>query len=432
MLLEFRVSNYRSFRDEQTFSLVPTIRDHSHENANVVRKDGHRILKSAAVYGANAGGKSNLVKAFGAVKEFVATSATQMTLGDKIDVEPFRLQREYADRPTEFRFALLLDGVRYDYGFSATAERVHDEWITAYPKGVGQRWLERFYHPDAEEYEWKCRGPLAREKRGLIARTRQNGLALARGAERNIDELAPLFLWFKEKLRVLDQSTPPEALDSTMRYSMELFRENSEFGSYVRGMIADADLGIAGLGVEGREISESDLPRDLPHELRDRILSKLGKEGLLTWVLTHLNRDTGEAVRLSPDDEAAGTLRLLALSGPWWYTLQHGYTLVVDELDCSLHPHLVRKLVQVFQSPAHNRSGAQLIFVTHDSTLMDRSLVRRDQIWLVEKERNGASRMFSLWDVRETPRKTEAIQRGYLGGRYGGVPSFGATLEEVD
>jgi AAA15 family ATPase/GTPase len=217
-----------------------------------------------------------------------------------------------------------------------------------------------------------------------------------------------------------------------MPYSLNLFREDANFRSYLTEVIADADMGIARLDVVQKQVSEVELPAELPDEVRKRVLAKPAEYDLMTWIFTHLNRESGEEAKLFVNQEAAGTQRLLALSGPWWDTLQNGYTLVVDELDCSLHPHLVRKLVQIFQSPIHNPSGAQLVFATHDATLLDLSLLRRDQVWLVEKHSSGASRMFSLWDYRETPRKQEAILRGYLGGRYGGVPSFGPTLEAVE
>lgn len=431
MLLEFRVKNFRSFAEEQTLSLVASS-DTEHEDSAVFNTHGHRILKSAAIYGANASGKSNFVRAIEFVQQFVSTSATSMNIGDELAIDPFVLSRDFVEEPGEFSFALLLDGVRYDYGFSATRKRVHSEWIAAYPKGHRQRWLERYYDPNTDTYQWECRGPLAKEKKGLESRTRSNGLAIARGAERNIQRIIPLFSWFRTHLRIIDQSVPPEAFGSPMEFTINLFREDRGFQEFVLNILKDADMGIAQLGLIERPVSDNDLPRELSGELRVRLLKSYADRSMMTWVSTHKNFSTGETADMVLDLEAAGTQRLVAMCGPLWYTLQRGYTLFVDELDCSMHPHLVRKLIQLFQSPEHNKSGAQLIFATHDSTLMDLSLLRRDQIWITEKNRTGASELYSLWDFKDKPRKQEAIQRGYLGGRYGGVPNFGPLLEAVE
>jgi AAA15 family ATPase/GTPase len=133
-------------------------------------------------------------------------------------------------------------------------------------------------------------------------------------------------------------------------------------------------------------------------------------------------------------DESNGTQRFFALAGPFLDALAKGTVVVVDELECSMHPLLTRKLIELFQSPEANKSGAQLIFATHDSTLMDPELFRRDQIWLVEKNRRGASELFSLYDfdTKDRPRNTEVFQRNYLAGRYGGVPKFGPTFEDLE
>lgn len=428
MLLEFRVKNYRSFADEQTLSLVAS-NDDSHEDKNIHHVLDYRTLKSTAVYGANASGKSNLIYAINAVRYFVSLSATNMTIGDEIGVESFLLDREYMDQPSEFHFSLLLDGKRFDYGFSATSERVVGEWIFTYPRKKAKPWLERYYNEETNEYEWKFGGPLEKEKKGLIARTRDNGLALSRGVERNIKALEPLFMWFRNNLRVLDLSKSPE---TGMPRSLTLFKEDESFRSFMGSFIKNADMGISKITAVEDPEPEYNITQDIPEQLKKEIQSRLKKSSLMTWILTHKNQETDFSVDMLLDRESAGTQRLLALGGPLWDTLSHGYTLFVDELDCSLHPHLVRKLIELFQSSTHNKSGAQLIFVTHDSTLMDLTLFRRDQICIIEKQSSGASQMYSLWDFDTKPRKSEAIQRGYLSGRYGGIPNFGPELEFVE
>lgn len=431
MLLEFRVKNFRSFGEEQTFSLVASS-DLDHEDTAVSNVGGHRVLKSAAIYGANASGKSNLFKAFEFVSNYMSSSATRMNIDDEIDVDPFLLDERLKDEPTEFFFAILLGDIRYDYAFAVTRNRVVEERIVAYPRGRAQQWLTRTFNRDQETYEWSFRGPLAKEAKGLKARTRDNGLVLARGAERNIEELKPLYLWLAKKLRTLDLSFPPTTPQSTMSYSINLFQNQDEFRDFLEDLVRAADVGITQVGVEERFLSIEDFPQKMHSKISKDFIDKLSNQQAITWLSKHSNLETGYSSVFHADMESEGTLRLMAFSGPLWDTLQNGYCLVVDEFHSSLHPHLARKLIQLFLSPEHNKSGAQLIFVTHDSTLMDLSLLRRDQIWLTEKNQTGASELYSLWDFKDKPRKQEAIQRGYLGGRYGGVPNFGSMLEAVE
>jgi len=398
---------------------------------NLTDIDGLRVLKAAALYGANGSGKSNFVRALRAARSFVVHSATQMNLGDRIELMPFMLCKARRLSPAQFDFALVVDGIRYDYGFAATHERVHSEWIIAYPKGHARRWLERSYSPGNDEEDWICRGPLeGRTGKLLRDRTRPNALALSRAAEQSIQALAPLFLWFKNNLRVLDLSQSPEWL---MSDSLSMFQRNHDFRRHLRELIADADMGISDVAVVERVISESDFPEEMPPEVRREVLRSVGDGPLLSWRLSHPNAETGERAHLPYELEAGGTQRLLALSGPFWGSVMSGSTLVVDELDCSLHSFLVRKLVELFQSPRFNRGGGQLIFTTHDTTLMDLSLFRRDQIWFAEKVPSGASRLYSLYDFEESGEKVRlgtAVQRRYMAGRYGGVPSFGPELDD--
>ena len=171
MLIEFRVANFRSFGEEQVFSLLAS--GDTEHSANVITRGKFRVLKAAAVYGANASGKSNLVKAIGVMETFVRTSATQMNIGDPIRVDSFGLDRALADKPSLFETTMLVDGVRYTYGFTVTRERVHDEWLIAYPKGRAQTWFERELDPATGETTWVFRWDLKKEQRLLQEKTPQ-------------------------------------------------------------------------------------------------------------------------------------------------------------------------------------------------------------------------------------------------------------------
>lgn len=432
MLIEFRVANFRSFHEEQTFSLVAS-KDEKHPG-NLIPGEKFNLLKAAAIYGSNASGKSNLIKAIDFMEEFIRNSATRMNQGDKIPfIVPFRLAPDSRAKPSSFEVTVVVDETRFEYGFSATRERVHDEWLAAYPPPHRRRqqWFERRFDPQTEQTTWAFRGPLKPEEAILKAKTRDNGLVLSRGAELNIGFLNELFLWFRKSLRIYDLSDPPVAL---MISTIERIREDPEFRNRVVKLLRHADLGIDGVNVESESVDWESVPDDVK-----RLIPEKGRRELLVSGLsvrtTHrlFGSDAHEQFDMEKN-ESNGTMRLFALAAPVLDALSKGRVIVVDELECSMHPLLTRKIIELFQSPEANKKGAQLIFATHDSTLMDPELFRRDQIWLVEKNRSGASELFSLYDfdTEDRPRNTEAFQRNYLAGRYGGVPNFGPILEDLE
>jgi hypothetical protein len=269
----------------------------------------------------------------------------------------------------------------------------------------------------------------------LKENTRDNCLALSRGAELNIRPLSDLFLWFRRRLWVFDLSIQPMLL---IERTAQRVRENPAFGERVVQMIRHADLGIDGFNIAEESLSAArrDLPEAVIKPLMEVVRQLSGKDSLSKLFVKTSHRIPGSDAQELFDleqDESNGTQRFFALAGPVLRALDNGEVVVVDELDCSMHPLLTRKLIELFQSPEANTKGAQLIFATHDSTLMDPELFRRDQIWLVEKNNRGASELFSLYDfeTKDRPRNTEAFERNYLAGRYGGVPKFGPIFEDL-
>ncbi|MCI0460156.1 MAG: AAA family ATPase [Gemmataceae bacterium] len=440
MLIEFRIGNFRSFDEPQTFSLVASS-DTRHPD-NCIPFGKLQLLKSAAVYGANASGKSNLIRAIDFMRRFVLYSATTMNVGDEIPVVPFQLHPDSRGKASFFEAAFVVGGVRYQYGFTATSKRVQDEWLIAYPKGRPQHLLERRFNTKTEQPTWAFRGELQKEGTLLKERTRDNGLVLSRGAELNVAPLTTVFLWFRQKMAVLDLSTSPTSLiDQT---AMRL-KDDATFRERVLRLIRHADLGISDLEVseEQSRVFSGSVPARLsgryavvlPHWYPTMATGAVNTAHVPTApTIRSIHRSAdGEAVPFDfLEAESNGTQRFFALAGPWLDALDQGALLVIDELDCSMHPSLTWKLVELFQTSDANPHGAQLVFSTHDSTLMDLELFRRDQIWIVEKDRAGASRLSSLYDFEEKPRNNEAVQQRYLAGRYGGVPVFGPTFEDLE
>ena len=436
MLIQFSVQNYRSFREEQTLSLVAG-KDTTHPGSLINCGGKFRLSKVASIYGANASGKSNLVKAMKAMERFVLNSATRMSLGDSIEfVSPFRLDGSTAQEPSQFEIKLLIEGDIFVYGFSATKEQVHDEWLSVQPQGRRKsKWLESSRDKASGAISWAFRGPLKRDEGLLKEKTRDNGLVLSRAAELNIEAVKPLYLWFRNTFGILDLSERPTGLG---QLTAERMNEDKEFQNRVIRLVREADFGIGSLSVKEEEFMQS-IPDDAPKKFREILVALqnlTGDEKLTRFSITtdHSLNDGETPISFSlEEDESNGTQRFFALAGPILSALSDGDLLVIDEIDCSMHPLLTRKVIELFQSPEENRNGAQLVFTTHDSSVMDQTLLRRDQIWLTEKRANGATELFSLYDfgASSRPRKDTAFEKNYLAGRYGAIPSFGPFFEDL-
>jgi hypothetical protein len=278
----------------------------------------------------------------------------------------------------------------------------------------------RHYDPATGNTEWQLRGELKGAK-DLVDKTRANGLFLSRAAEMNLDSVAELYLWFRDRFSFLGLAALPRAL---MQQTACHAAGDSSFRGRVERLIRDADFAIHGLV----------LGDQLEFDFFDEGLRRETKAVVAVGTL-HGIPDSEETVRFRLEaDESNGTQRFFALVGPVLEALDEGRLLVVDELDCSMHPQLTYKLVEMFHSPEANPKGAQLVFATHDTSLMTPALFRRDQIWLTEKTRKGAAVLFSLCEIQpeKRPRKDEPFEKHYLAGRYGGVPNFGPALEDFE
>lgn len=443
MLISFSVENYRSFAGEQTLSLE-AVKDDTHPD-HVVNNGRSTLLKSAAIYGSNASGKSNLLRAFSFMEQLVRTSATSMNLGDLIrGANYFRLDKTRLDKPCSFDIRVLLNGTEYQYGFTVTKERVCDEWLYVKREGIrSTNPLSRQFDSSTEKTDWKLQGEL-KGAHDLIKKTRDNCLFLSRAAEMNVDFVQDLFLWFKKSLWCLNFASIPELL---IQQTARQIENNPDLRIRVEKLVHDADFGIDGLYTSKE--SAFPAPEDAPEEIRMFMhsLAEFAKSNLprskdgneKRWqryaVQTlHKLPDSEESVTFSlEDDESYGSQRFFGIIGPILHALDHGRVLIVDELDCSMHPRLTRKIVELFHSKETNPNGAQLIFATHDTNLMTPTLFRRDQIWITEKGNNGGTELYSLSDIdsKDRPRKEEPFEKRYLEGRYGGVPNFGPALEDL-
>lgn len=412
MLIEFKIKNFRSFREEATLSMVASTDKTLPENTIIAPEFGGRsLLRSAVVYGPNAAGKSNLISAIHLVDDLVNGSMDRK-LNSPIEVTPFLLVTELNTAPSEFEVTFIdSQDVRYQYGFHVTAKQILREWLVAYPKGLPQTWFEREQAVGGEP-SWYFGRNLKGKNSQVAELTRPDVLFLSNAAKLNHRQLGRVFEWFQKSLRVIgaDELSP-----YLYAYSAARAKEDKESQERIRRLLSVADFGISGFDIREETYTEKDLPEDMPAELRNQLINKKHLDVYMRHPV-----GTGGEVALPLEEESNGTQRLFALSGPLAEVLENGWTLFVDELDASLHPLLVRYLVELFHNPQINPKGAQLIFNTHDTTLMDCCLFRRDQIWFVEKDRQGCSHLYPLLDY--SPRKDEALAKGYLLGRYGAIP----------
>lgn len=418
MLIEFKFSNFRSFYDEQVFSMVASSEKDMPENKFHVEEFSKDILRSAVLYGANASGKSNFVKALGFVQGFIENSA-ETKMGSEIPITPFAFCQDRKVEPAKFEITFIHKKVRYQYGFSVTTNQVIDEWLIAYPKGLPQTWYERTFDSDSSKHEWYFGPNFKGEKMRLVNLTRPNVLFLSLAVKFNHELLKDVYDWFDYYLRVISaDKLIPYFRDYTARKILE--DENLKKG--IASLLKQFDTGVEDISVQKKTLSNADFPEEIPEEVRNFFKGSEQYE----IKLSHFGNQKNQIIPLPFEEESMGTQKLFSIFYPWLDALFNGYTLIMDEIDTSLHPLLVQKLINLFHDDWNTNSG-QLIFNTHDTTLLSSSLFRRDQIWFVEKDQESRSHLYPLLEYK--PRKDESLEKWYLAGRYGGIPFLNNQLE---
>jgi hypothetical protein len=424
VLIEFRVENHRSLRDEQVFTMeAGRVGDDDDQRPRRVSGHSEKLLPVGALYGANASGKSNVLGALQFMRDSVCDSQRAWTPDGGVprDSFAFGLQKT---RPSLFEITMLVDSIRYQYGFVASDDRFLEEWLRAWPSGKKQLWFER----DLENF--KFGDHLRGEKRVIEEVTRPNALFLSAAAQLRHPQLLPIFRWFRrmQLFRVPSKSYPfSSRLPTELVLEQMLQRsvgddaeadqpEPSEPHEGIstesllqrfRALLSDADFGIIDL-----RVNKTDSVTSLRRRYRG---IQLKHQAALddAW--------------LPLEEESRGTRMLFEIGLPILDALQSGGVVVIDELESSLHPLLADRIVRLFNDPETNSPNGQLIFTTHNTDLLGTVLgepaLRRDQVWLTEKNREGATVLYPLTDYK--PRRAENLERGYLQGRFGAIPFLG-------
>lgn len=416
MLLEFRVRNYRTFKDEVVFSMIASNYDKSERESENVRYDDKfklRILKSAAIFGANASGKSKLVEALSFVRWFALNSFQSLKNGDPIQVNQHLLSQESSKKPSGFELVFLQDDTIYRYGFEVDTVRVVKEWLW---KRENRKEVMIFNRDCDEVNAHPALFKIFRNEffKPLI---RSNCLLLSSAAQANDVNVEKVMQWFR-KLRILS------GVDSSSQERVTVLKSmNPEVKKKILQFLISADIGIVNFNIKSLSQDKTD---DFDPTIEPSGFVKVNSlpsvlEGVTT---THLKFDekngSAEEIEFSMiNDESGGTRKFFSLAYPIVEALTEGNTLVVDELDSGLHPNLTEKIVELFNSIG-NVTGAQLIFNTHGSNILSSKLLRRDQVWFIEKDLFGTAKLYSLSDIQV--RKNDRFEKEYLEGRYGAIP----------
>lgn len=387
MLVQFKIKNHRSIKDEAVISFSAS-KDKSLEQALLSPDEKKQLLPVIALYGANAAGKSNVLHALVAMRNMVTGDMSKISKGQKLKWEPFA----GTNNPTELEIIFYYKKIKYAYGFTFNEKNILTEYLYHWP--LGREAL--VFNRDENKYEF--RENIA-EQNVLASRTPDNKLYLVSSNDWNCPQTELAYRWFTEQL-MGNIEQPVDSNDTIAQIN-----ESSIAKARIIHELQIADLGISDVTIKFAD--KKNVVVTTTHNIGD-------KDG------------SSKNFNLLMEQESAGTQRFFARIGVFLSALDNGALLIVDELEASMHPLLTRRLIEMMQDKNINRNGAQLLFTTHDAMLLDLDLFRRDQIWFAEKnDMTAATELYALSEY--SPRKGENIRKGYLQGRFGAIPFIGGS-----
>jgi uncharacterized protein len=411
MLLSFKVKNYRSIKDPVLFDLQAT-NDDSHVNDAVFECGKFSLLKSAAIYGPNASGKSNIFKAFLVFRLMILESLFRSTLTENLPSEPFKLDVKRVGEPTSFEMKFLLDGEVFSYGFQFNTQRIWSEWLKR------ERGNVEYFSRTGQEIK-SNKNSYKEATSALKNQTAPRVLFLSVLASNN----APVAKKITELIKRINFISGAERGD-TLNYSFGEFVKDSKRAEKMKQFIVQADFGVRDIQANERIVSAKQL-QNIPDKFKEFLFEENSQiaEREIKFLHVAYDKNGKETSGVALDflqEESEGTQQMFALSAPIIDTLENGKILCIDEIDSSLHPMLCRYLVTLFNSKERNRNNAQIIFTTHDISLLSEEFLRRDQIFFTKKKKDGSTELFSLADLSE--RKGADFSKRYMEGRYDALP----------
>ena len=427
MLVSFSVKNFRSFSEQQTISMVASVGAKRKEKFSFATENSFVpfLLRSACLFGPNGAGKSSLVLAFDFFRDFVMYSAKDSQEGEEINVTPFILDSRCREMPSEFEAVFIHKGDLYQYGFAVDKNRVWSEWLFSKPNQKdtkNRRLFQREFDLETSTYYWNISKKYVKgEKELWKISTRENALFLSTAILLNSTAFKNIFDWIRSSLRIIHSASRLSPA-FTVHQCLEKGRE-----SKILDLIQAADIKIRSMNFDEQELHLRDaFPTDTTAEsARDELKNRKQGKKLVKITSLHQGAD-GKPIGLDFNEESEGTKVIFSLAGPWFDVLENGYTLIIDELHNSLHPHALKFLIQLFHDPKINSNNAQLIFTSHETSVMTKDFMHQDQIWLLEKGEAENSMLIPLSDYKV--RDVSTFQKAYLDGRYGAVPKLRAIV----
>lgn len=418
MLVEFRVRNFFSIQDEQVFSMVASS-DKTFLDSHTNNDKKLTLLKSSVIYGANAAGKSNIIKALIAMRQIITSSAKSQR-GDELPIMPFVLGND-EDKPTKFEIIFIQDNIRYQYGFILNTEKILEEWLLAFSESNrAQKWFERIYSEKEKKYHYTFGAKFLGSKQLWADNTRENALYLSIATQFNSKQLKPVFDFFLDNLKIATEDHWSDAQEVTI----ELIEKGN---AKIINCLKKVDLDIEDIWIKHEELNITELiqEKSISQNLKQEKLDNTGRLIKQDIQIIHTDQK-GSRVGFNIALESKGTQKFFKLIGPWIDTLEKGYLIVIDELNTHFHPLMTKFLVELFHNKELNQHNAQLIFTTHDTSILNQDVFRRDQIWFCEKQ-NKATKLYPLSDFKVRKDKTN-LESDYLLGRFGALPYFKEIL----
>lgn len=404
MIIEFNIENFRSIKEPMTFSMVATTDKKLDGNLIKDALKGDSLLRSAVVYGANASGKTNILRALDFLKALVMRSHTHQK-GEGIKFNPFKLDKKYLTKPTKMSVIFIKEDMKYQYTLSFDNEKVIEEALYYFPTTKRATIFER---KSTDKFKFTID---KKEQDTIAERTLPNVLYLSKATQENYKKTAPAFDWFANNLQIIVATDHPGLSD----FTVNMMKKDADLKKIILKALLEADVGIDDISTISKKVSPEQL-KNLPPELAKIIFGE--KQEIDAYQIQTIHKGVTFDFQ---DEESEGTRRIFSLIGPWIDSLKNGRILLVDELDTKLHHLLNLFLINLFHDPTQNKSNAQLIFTTHNTNLLDQDIFRRDQIWFTEKNaETGSTDLYSLTEY--SPRNDKDLEKGYLAGKYGALP----------
>jgi len=420
MLLQFSVENFRSFKHKTVLSMEASADKNLLDNIVQIKKE--KVLKAAAIFGANAAGKSNLFLALTAAILMVRVSNFRQIGEPLVQITPFLFDKESALKPTSFEFVFTVNDKKYVYGFSATTRKICTEYLYVYNSARPTTIFER---DESAKVPYRFTDYAIQKKlKPLTERNTENKLFLATASSWNAEETKEPMLWFMQGINTYD----PRYEEKALNIAGNLYENDvdNSLRNFTINLLKEADINISDYNFTSKKIPFMPSGPFAPKQEVGTDQQIQGKVYEITAF--HIIEDENghnEKYSLGMHSESQGTRNLFFMAPIIKRAFETGETVCIDEFDTSLHPTLLVYIVGLFNNPYINKKNAQLIISSHTMSLLDLNEMRRDQIYFIEKnQQTGISDLYSLDEF--SPRTREDVRKAYLLGRYGSIPEVGA------